>query len=148
MDPFELLKKDHQKVSDLFEQIESDDDPAVQENLFARIKQELTVHAEIEESILYPRLSEIGELRDMTAEAVGEHQEVKTLLSELDEMSPGDEEWSSTIQELKLAVEHHVEEEENQMFPQAQESLSSEEIFELGEELQSAKQAKTKGAAQ
>ena len=140
MDPFELLISDHQKVSELFEQIENDEDQAVQENTFAKIKQELTVHAEIEETYLYPLVRQYTETQELTAEAIEEHQEVKQLLAELNEMTPMDEDWEDTIQELKEAVEHHVEEEENEMFPKAKEILDEATINQLGEDLQRGKQ--------
>jgi hemerythrin superfamily protein len=146
MDPFELLISDHRKVSELFEQIENDDDLSIQENTFARIKQELTVHAEIEETYLYPLVRQYEETEEMTDEALEEHQEVKQLLMELDEISPTHEDWEDMIQELKDAVEHHVEEEENELFPKTKEVLNQETIDQLGTDLQRGKQLFMKAA--
>jgi hemerythrin superfamily protein len=147
MNAFELLINDHQKVAELFEQIENDRDTAMQENLFARIKKELTIHTEIEETYFYPRLKSITETADLIGEAVIEHQDVKNLLIRLEEMSPDNDEWESLIQELKNSVEHHVEEEEEELFPKAQEVLSEREIEQIGEEMRAAKQELKKAAA-
>jgi hemerythrin-like domain-containing protein len=139
MNPFELLISDHRKVAELFDQIENDGDLAMQENLFARIKQELTLHTEIEETYFYPRLKKYQETENLVVEAVEEHKEVKDLLDELDEMSPDDEDWEGLIQDLKEAVELHIEEEENDLFPKAQAALSEETINLIGDELQNGK---------
>ena len=147
MNAIELLISDHRKVSELFDQIENDGDTAVQENLFARIKQELTIHTEIEETYFYPRLKNISETEDLVGEAVIEHQDVKNLLEQLDAMSPENEDWEDTIQELRAAVEHHVEEEEEELFPKTREVLSDQEIDRIGEEMQAAKQELKRAAS-
>lgn len=144
MDALELLKEDHEKVAGLFEQIETDEDGANQEQLFAQIKQELDVHANAEEKVFYPRLKEIAEMRDITFEAIEEHQEIKNLLAELETMSADDDDWEDTISELRDTVEHHVEEEEGEMFPQVREILSQEEINQLGKQLEAEKQKQLK----
>lgn len=142
MNVFELLKADHRKVSSIFEQIEQSDAPARQ-TLFTQLKQELDLHAHVEETLFYPRLKEAAETRDIIIEAYDEHQEVKDLLAELAALSPDDDdEWSDLLEELKDSVEHHVEEEENEMFPQAREVLTQQEIDELGTQIQAAKQQK------
>ena len=128
MNAFELLINDHRKVAELFDQIENDDDPAMQENIFARIKQELTVHSEVEENYFYPLVLKYEETEELTIEAIEEHKEVKDLLEQLESMSSDDDEWKDTIQELRVAVEHHVDEEENELFPKAQELLGIEYI--------------------
>lgn len=140
MDAFEILRQDHQKVSGIFQQIEKG--AGNQEQLFRQLKQELNLHAQIEETILYPALQQQSETSEITKEAYEEHQEVKDLLAELEAMSPGEEDWDSLIQELKASVEHHVEEEEGEMFSRAREVLSQQQIEEIGQRIQAAKQQK------
>src|SRR5918997_2918825 len=130
MDAFELLKKDHKKVSGIFEKLDTTTERGVKtrEELFTQLKQELDVHAKIEETILYPVLKEAQETEDITLEAYEEHAVVKQLLTELDEMPKSDETWGAKLTVLKENVEHHVEEEEGEMFSSAREVLSSEQI--------------------
>jgi hypothetical protein len=137
MDAFELLKKDHKKVSQLFEEIESASGPSKQQ-LFTQLKSELDVHAHVEEKIFYPALENKEESRDITLEAYEEHKVVKDLLAELASESPSDE-WDAKLKVLKENVEHHVEEEEGELFDKAEDVLSDEQIERLGAEMEAEK---------
>ncbi len=149
MNAFTLLKADHKKVAGIFEKLEPTTDRAVKtrEDLFAQLKKELDVHARIEETILYPALKDPDETHDITLEAYEEHAVVKQLLAELDEMSKDEEEWGAKLKVLQENVEHHVEEEEGEMFPKARKVLSEEEVEDLGERLEKAKEQQLKAAA-
>lgn len=149
MNPFELLKADHEKVAGLLSEIEDTTERAVQgrEQLFARVKQELDLHAMIEEEIFYPALEETEETREITLEAYEEHRLVKQLLQELEAEPKDSEEWTAKFSVLKENIEHHVEEEEGEMFKQAGQALSEEEIEALGERLQEAKRQGKAAAA-
>jgi iron-sulfur cluster repair protein YtfE (RIC family) len=149
MDAFELLKKDHEKVSGIFEKLEPTTERGVKtrEDLFAQLKQELEIHSQIEEQILYPVLKQAEETHDITLEAFEEHNVVKTLLAELDELSKDDETWEAKLTVLKENVEHHVEEEEGEMFKKARNVLSSEQIEEIGTRLEAAKKEQQKAMA-
>lgn len=142
MNAFELMKKDHKKVSELFKQLEETTERAVKtrEELFGKLKQELDIHARIEETIFYPAIKEAEETHEITLEAIEEHNVVKQLLSELDAMPVDDERWTAKLTVLKENVEHHVEEEENEMFKDARKVLSTEQVDELGARMESAKQ--------
>jgi hemerythrin-like domain-containing protein len=147
MDAFELLKNDHAKVSTLFDRIEPATDATTRQQLFAQLKQELDLHAHIEETVLYPVLKGMAETRDITEEGYEEHQEVKDLLAELEETPADSEEWSDMIMELRENVEHHVEEEEGEMFTKAREVLSEQQINDIGARLSAEKQKQQKAAA-
>ncbi len=149
MDAFELLENDHDKVSGIFEQLESSagQEPAAREKLFAQLKNELTVHAHIEETIFYPALRQADETREITLEAIEEHQQVKDMLAELEAMPVDDGEWSDLLTELKDAVEHHVDEEEGEMFLKARTVLSQEQITELGQRMATQKQQRMAAGA-
>lgn len=147
MDAFELLKNDHAKVSSLFDRIEPATDATTRQQLFAQLKQELDLHAHIEETVLYPALKAIAETRDITEEGYEEHQEVKDLLAELEETPADSEEWSDMIMELRENVEHHVEEEEGEMFTKAREVLTEQQIKEIGTRMATEKQQQQKAAA-
>lgn len=145
MNAFTLLKDDHKKVAGIMEKIEATTERAVKgrEELFAQLKNELDVHARIEEAILYPVLKEYDETRDISLEAYEEHAVVKRLLEELASEPKDDEQWTAKFTVLKENIEHHVEEEEGEMFEKARKVLSKEEIDALGERLEKAKLEKS-----
>ena len=146
MNAFELMKQDHKKVSGIFEDLEPTTERGVKtrEELFARLKQELDIHARIEEEIFYPAIKDANATRDITLEAYEEHKVVKQLLAELDELSKSDETWGAKLKVLKENVEHHVEEEEGEMFKSARDVLSREQIDELGTRMEAAKKEQQK----
>ena len=144
MEATTLLKKDHLKVKELFKRFESAGDRAAQtkQRLFDEIKADLDAHAAIEEEIFYPAMQAVRskEVQDLVLEAIEEHKVVKTLLKEIAELTPADEEFDAKMKVLKENVEHHADEEEEEMFPQAEEHLSEERRVELGEQMQSRKE--------
>jgi len=149
MNVFELLKNDHEKVSRIFEQLESApaSDASSRRQLFVQLKQELDLHTHAEETIFYPVLKQAAATREITLDAYEEHQEVKNLLAELEGLPMDDEEWQDILVELRENVEHHVEVEENEMFEQAREILSPAQIEELGDRIQADKQQQQKMVA-
>ena len=139
MNALDILKQDHRKVKGLFQEIRKDSDRGKQKELFDKIDTELEIHTHIEETVFYPAIDEHEEFKDMVAEALEEHQEAKTLLEELEELGADDHDFGSKLQQLMEAVEHHVEEEEGEMFPKIQEVFDEDELEQLGQELESAK---------
>ncbi len=142
MDAFELLKKDHQKVSQLFSEIESASGEA-KTRLFKQLKAELDLHAHIEETVLYPALEKTDEAREITLEAYEEHKVVKDLLGDLAGARSINEQWDAKLTVLKENVEHHVKEEEGELFNQARKALSEERIETLGADLEAEKARQT-----
>ena len=138
MDPFELLKKDHETVSDLFKRIESASGKT-KLRVFQQIKSELELHTHIEETIFYPVLEKAKETRDLTLEAYEEHKVVKNLLGELDAAKSVSDEWEAKLTVLRENVEHHVDEEENELFDKANDVLTGEEAESLGDRMQAEK---------
>ena len=149
MNVFTLLKTDHKKVAGILEKIDATTERGVKtrEELFTQLKTELDVHARIEETIFYPELEKADETRDITLEAFEEHRLVKQLLGELEKMDKGEEQWTARFTVLKENVEHHVEEEETDMFPKAKKVLSDEQAEELGTRMEAAKSKELKAAA-
>lgn len=150
MNAFELLKSDHERVSGILEKIDETTERALKtrEELFTQLKNELDLHTEIEEEIFYPAIEDAEETRDITLEAYEEHNLVKQLLVELEAEPKDDEKWTAKFTVLKENIEHHVEEEEGEMFKKARKVLSQGEIEELGVQLEEAKrQGKTKAAS-
>jgi len=149
MDAFKLLKSDHEKVAGILEKLEGTIERALKtrEELFTQLKAELNIHAGIEEKIFYPVLEKAEESRDITLEAFEEHRLVKQLLGELEAEVKDDEKWTAKFTVLKEQIEHHVEEEEGEMFKKARKVLSKEEIEELGARMEKAKGEQKAAAA-
>jgi hemerythrin-like domain-containing protein len=139
MDAFHLLKTDHRKVEDLFSQLESASGQAKM-RVFEQIKTELELHTHIEETIFYPALEEPKQTHELTLEAYEEHDVVKKLLQELSRAKSPTEEWEAQAKVLQENVEHHVEEEENELFKKAKAVLSTDEIETLGEQMENEKE--------
>ena len=136
-----LLKQDHQKVSRLFEQFERGRDAAQKLEVFQNIKNELTVHTTIEEEIFYPDLERQreGRLSDQVREAHEEHDEVKQMLARADGLEGDSAELEELVRSIRESVEHHVQEEEGEMFPRAREVFSATELKEIGARLEARK---------
>jgi hemerythrin superfamily protein len=142
MDVFDLLHEDHQNVSLIFKKIESiksTETEQTREQLFHELYTELSLHAEVEEEIVYPVFEHKQETSEIVEESLNEHEEIETLLFELKAMAPDDPKWLGRLGELQQKVEHHVQEEEGQLFPKARKLISQDEAEELGETVQTTK---------
>jgi len=141
MNAYHLLKEDHKRVAGIFEKLEPTTERALKtrEELFDKLNSELEVHAAVEEQILYPALKEAAETRDITFEAFEEHRIVKELLKELSTTPKDSEEWTAKLTVLKENVEHHVEEEEGEMFKKARKVLTDQQAEDLGARMEAAK---------
>lgn len=134
-DAVKLLKKDHREVAALLKEIQNTTERAekTREELFAQIKEALEVHTKIEEDVLYPALKETKTTHDITLEAYEEHAVVKTLLKELDAEDKNTEEWLAKLTVMSENIEHHVEEEEEDMFVKMEKALPKEELEQIGQ---------------
>jgi iron-sulfur cluster repair protein YtfE (RIC family) len=142
MDLYQLIKQDHQKVRRLFERLaETDSGTPSQARLFAELKRELDLHTTAEEKHFYPALQQYDETKDLIEEAIEEHGDVKATLEELDRSDKEDERWTEELSELQQDVEHHVEEEENIIFPIAAELLDAEQADAIARDIQKEKAA-------
>ena len=143
MDVIALLKKDHEKIAALLDKLEDTTERAekTRDELFRQLKDELDAHSHIEERFFYPVLKQADETRDITLEGVEEHRIIKRLLGELEASAKDSEQWTAKMAVLKESVEHHVEEEEGDMFKKAAKVLDAEQRKELGEKMAAAKAA-------
>ncbi|MGH9932442.1 MAG: hemerythrin domain-containing protein [Pyrinomonadaceae bacterium] len=143
------MEADHKKVAGIMDKLDSTTERGVKtrEELFTQLKTELDVHARIEETIFYPELEKADETHDITLEAFEEHRLVKQLLGELEKMDKSDEQWTAKFAVLKESVEHHVEEEESEMFPKARKVLSEEQAEIIGTRMETEKGKELKAAA-
>jgi hemerythrin-like domain-containing protein len=135
MDITQLLKKDHKKVKQLFEEFEklSRRSAPKKHAVVQETHKLLSAHTQLEEEVLYPALKEIrsDEMKDLVQEAYEEHQVTKNLLAELGELQPGDEHYDAKVKVMGEYVQHHVKEEEKEILPLARKHLSRKRWEEL-----------------
>jgi TolA-binding protein len=137
---FDLLKEDHDRVKGLFEQIEdSEDDAESREELFSQIREDLEIHMEGEETYLYPALEEHEDTKELALEAYEEHHVAKTVLSEVIELDQEDERWKAKMKVLKELIEHHIQEEEGELFKLTKKVLPKETIQEISDSIEQLK---------
>jgi iron-sulfur cluster repair protein YtfE (RIC family) len=139
MNAIELLKEDHNKVSRLFQKVKGSEESEHKE-LFEKIKAELEVHTHIEETIFYPKIKEEPELEDIVLEGIEEHHQAKIFLRELSALTDDSQKFEPKLKVLMEDVEHHVQEEEGEMFPKIEELFDQSVLEELGREMEKEKQ--------
>src|SRR6266478_1087167 len=139
-----LLKTDHATVKKMFEKegTLTNKDSEKKASLFNQIAAALGVHAAIEEEIFYPAVKKARSehVKDEVREAYEEHKQIKGLLAQVSSITPADETYDMKIKVLKEDVEHHVKEEEGEMFPDAKRFLGESRLVELGAQLEARKQ--------
>ncbi len=140
MNAVDLLIADHKGVKELFEKVESSPEsehPAI----FQKIKAELDVHAHIEETIFYPKMKSDGDkpLVDIVLEGIEEHRQIKMFLKELDAISGESTKFEPKLKVLMEDTEHHVKEEEGEMFPLVKKQFDGDALEELGAAMESEK---------
>lgn len=144
MEATSLLAKDHETVKKLFAEYEAAGDRAyrAKQDLFEAIKSELLIHMDIEETIFYPvvKAAPSEEAKDGIREADEEHHVVKVLIGEISKMKPEDEQFDAKVTVLRENIEHHVKEEEGELFPQAKKHLTKERLAQLGDEMEERKE--------
>jgi hemerythrin-like domain-containing protein len=143
MDAIALLEADHRKVKALLAELESTTERGVKirTELFATIKGELTLHEVVEEEIFYPALKSHPKARDIVLEASEEHHVVDLLMGELEALDVSDETWGAKAIVMKENIEHHIEEEEGEMFTQARRVFDRKELDDLGTQMAERKAA-------
>ncbi|MGZ3159163.1 MAG: hemerythrin domain-containing protein [Burkholderiaceae bacterium] len=139
-DAVKLLINDHKEVKDLFAQFEalSDRSKASKKKIAAQICAALTVHTKIEEEIFYPAVRKVLKDDDLMDESLVEHAAAKDLIAQIQEMDPGDDLYDAKLKVLSEQIEHHVGEEEDEMFPKVRKT--NLDLVTLGEEMISRKE--------
>jgi hemerythrin superfamily protein len=139
MDAIELLKSQHREVEDLFSKIEKSRDAGKKDQLFTKLADSLAIHATIEEHHFYPAVKQ-KRTEDILLEALEEHLGIKRVISDLLDTEIDDETFDAKITVLKEQVEHHVEEEETDLFPKVRKLFDAEQLEAIGQAM-SAEQA-------
>ncbi|HEU4867703.1 MAG TPA: hemerythrin domain-containing protein [Actinomycetota bacterium] len=148
MDAIALLKKDHEEVKKIMEKLDKTTERGVKtrEELFTKLKTELTIHETIEEEIFYPALKEHPKAKEIVLEGYEEHHVVDMVMGEISQTPYDDETWAAKFSVMKENVEHHIEEEEGEMFKQARQVFSKSELEELGTQMEQRKETAAVGA--
>ena len=133
-----LLRADHKAVTMLFEQYESARSSTKKKALVEQICTELTVHAQIEEEIFYPQVQVALKDKELIPEAIVEHATLKNLIAQLEASEPDDEFYDAKVKVLSEYVNHHVKEEQDEMFPKVKASKLN--LQAMGEELMQRKE--------
>lgn len=133
-----LLRADHKLVSGLFEKYEKATTKAMKKKLVSEICMELSVHAQVEEEIFYPAVKKALKDHELIPEASVEHATLKSLIAQVEGVEPDGEMFDAKIKVLCEYVEHHVKEEQNEMFPKAKATQLN--MMELGDKITARKQ--------
>jgi hemerythrin-like domain-containing protein len=129
---YDILSTEHKQVADLLQQALRDGS----KETFFKVKAKTDPHLAGEEKLFYPVLEQKEELRDLVSHAYEEHNQIKSISSELESMDAGNQNWTSKVNELNEAVNHHVQEEENKVFPAAQKVLSQDKAQQIAQQYQ------------
>jgi hypothetical protein len=140
MNAIQLLKADHKVVDGLFQQVKATEE-SEHPSIFEQIKAELDVHTHIEEKVFYPKLISDGdkELADLTKEGIEEHHQVKMFLREIAALVDESDKFEPKLTVLIEDVEHHVMEEEGEMFKMVEEQFDAATLDELGKAMEEEK---------
>ncbi len=144
MDIYQYITRDHEKVDGLMEQVLKSETAGQREALFLEIKEELIVHAESEERTFYKAIDDATNkeaVEEDLEHGEHEHEEIEKQLDKVSNTPIESDEWLEVFKELKHAVDHHVEEEESDIFKRAKQYLTAEQAEVLVTEMEKEKQA-------
>ena len=135
---FDVIKQDHEKARYLFDRMEKSGKKEISslQKLFAELEEELQVHMEGEERFLYSALEQNKEAREKVLESYEEHQVAKTMLSTFKGLAADDERWLAKLSVLNEIVEHHMQEEEREVFKVARSVLDKGKVHEMALQFQ------------
>jgi hemerythrin superfamily protein len=143
MNALQLLRKDHSAVKNLFQKFDqvSATDYETKLELLNQTRRELQIHTQAEEQIFYPAIKAFnGEGSRLVSEALREHRDIEQLLVQLSRLKPRDRSFDEKFETLIENVEHHIEDEEGEIFRFAEENCSPEQLEELAQQIQERKQ--------
>jgi hemerythrin superfamily protein len=134
MNAIELLESQHREVEEIFESIQKTKKASAKEDLFVELADKLAIHAAIEEHVFYPSVK-AKRTEDILLESLEEHLAIKRVLADLMQIDGEDETFDAKIKVLKEEVEHHVGEEERELFPKVLKLMSEDELEAIGEQM-------------
>jgi hemerythrin-like domain-containing protein len=142
MNAIDLLEEDHRKVKKMLAEGEKTTERAevTRSELYVTLRREMETHERIEEEIFYPALKAHPKARDIVLEGLEEHHVVDEIMGELGQTDVTDETWAAKFSVMRENIEHHIEEEEGDMFRKARQALEKEELEALGDKMLELKQ--------
>jgi hemerythrin-like domain-containing protein len=134
VDALTLLKEDHDRIKRMLEEGDKTTERGekTRTELFMRLKETLTAHEAMEEEVLYPALKANPKAKELTLEAYEEHHVVDLVLEELENTPVTDDQWGAKFTVAKENIEHHIDEEETEMFKTCRQVFSREELDQMG----------------
>ena len=143
MDCLELLKSQHDEAKKLFKQLDKAEGAKAGE-LWSELKSKLTMHEELEEAHLYPELKRTKSTEEIVLESYQEHHVMDLLIEEISKLKPSDEEFHPKVTVLQENTEHHIEEEEGELFPKVRKVWDTDKRQEVGRKMEAMKERLTK----
>jgi hemerythrin superfamily protein len=141
MDALRLLEQQHDEVKELFKKFEKSDGERAAK-LFADIRQRLELHEELEETHLYPQLKQDPKAGELVLESYQEHHVMDLLIQEIGQLKPDDEAFDPKVKVLQENTEHHIEEEEKQLFPMVRKIWDVDKREQVGRAMQDMQRSK------
>jgi hemerythrin-like domain-containing protein len=139
MDILRLIEDEHDEAKSVFRRLSKAEGRQAAE-LWSELKQKLILHEELEERLFYPQLKQAPQAYDLVLEGYQEHHVMDVLIEEISLLKPGDEAWQPKIKVLQENTEHHIEEEESELFPKVRKIWDTDERKRLGEQWQAEKE--------
>lgn len=136
MNALELLESQHREVENTFAQIQATRESDAKTRAFEKLADSLAIHASIEEHLFYPAVKAKGPT-ELVLESLEEHLGIKRLIADIMKIDASDETFDAKVKVLKELVSSHVKEEETQLFPQVEKLFDSDQLDELGQEMES-----------
>lgn len=147
VDALTLLKKDHELVKALMKKMADENDADQLSSMFEQLVDELSIHERIEEEIFYPALQKLPKAKEDVLEAFEEHHLVDEIVTEMD-VETDDDKWKAKFAVMKENVEHHIKDEEEKLFPKAEQLLGDEKLGALGVKMADLKEAEQEALAE
>jgi hemerythrin superfamily protein len=138
MNALEFLALDHEKFSDLFDQLQEADEFEDKQDIYELIRDELTLHTQAEETVFYPAIRELETLEEVVESSLAEHDRMTELLQEIDALED-ESDFDSKLDELQDILDQHVDQEENEVFPKVRAQMDEHALEQLGQRLVQAK---------
>ena len=139
MNVLDVMRRDHDYLKKLLEKAEESEQGSEREQLLATIRAELAAHEVAEEQLVYPALKQHEEAKDIVMEGYEEHHVADVLLDELMDVQAESDVWKAKMKVLKESLEHHIEEEEGEMFDTAKRVLERGQLEDLGRRMEQMK---------
>ena len=142
LNALDLIKQDHERIKHMFAQALDADDPGARSEMLHRIRAELIAHERMEEDVFYPALRSATEkAKDIVLEGYEEHHVIDLILDEMFDVPEDSDQWQVKLKVLHENLEHHIEEEEQEMFARAKKAMSGDTLEELGRKMAQSKAA-------